>query len=142
MFDKNFEDRLVTWAAFRQELESHPEPFQAVIDYYNKAPLVSIYTDPWDKTTWPDPWQLVEENKYCEFGIVLGMCYSLQLTERFKESIFEIHIFVDREKSSLEYLLFIDDNYVLGYDRYNVVLKGDLPDTLQPQEKYTMPEIQ
>jgi len=142
MFDKNFEDRLVTWAAFRQELESHPEPFQAVIDYYNKAPLVSIYTDPWDKTTWPDPWQLVEENKYCEFGIVLGMCYSLQLTERFKHSKFEIHICIDRANSDLLYLLIIDDEHVLGYDRYETVTKDQLPETLEPQQTYAMPPIQ
>ena len=141
MFDKNFEDRLITWAKFREELETHPEPFQAVIDYYNRAPISSIYNDPWDNSTWPDPWQMIEENRYCEFGIVLGMCYSLQLTERFINSTFEIHIYTDIEKSGLDYVLIVDNTHVLGYDRYKVVQKSDLPDTLQPQQTYLMPNI-
>ena len=142
MFDKKYEDRLVTWAKFRDELEEAEDPFRLVRDFYNKAPLVSIYTDPWTPSMWPDPWELIEENKYCDFCIVLGMCYSLQLTERFKGSTFEIHICIDRANSDMLYLLIIDDKYVLGYDRYETVTKDQLPETIEPQQTYTMPVIQ
>ena len=47
--------------------------------------------DPWDQNTWLGPWQLVEKNLYTEMCITLGICYSLQLTERFSSSDFEIH---------------------------------------------------
>jgi len=142
MFDKKYEERLISWAKFRDDLEESEDPFRAVQEYYNRAPLVSIYTDPWDETVWPDPWQMIEENKYCDFGIVLGMCYSLQLTERFNQSLFEIHIYVDQEKSDMLYLLIVDDKHVLGYDRGAVVLKESLPDHLKPQQTYRMPPIQ
>mgnify|MGYP003624221880 FL=1 len=142
MFNKRYEERLITWAGFRDSLEDAEEPFRQVQELYNTCPLVSMYTDPYDISTWPDPWQLVEENQYCEFRIVLAQCYSLQLTERFTDAKFEIHIYVDQDKSDMKYLLIINDEHVLGYDRYEVVSKSSLPETLQPQMSHLMHTIQ
>lgn len=141
MFEKSYEDRLAAWHDFRQTLEDHNDPLQAVIDYYCAAPKVYIHTDPWTKTMWPDPWQLVHENEYDDFCCVLGMCYSLQLTDRFKGSSFEIHISTDSTTSSTHYLLFVDDT-VLGWDEESYVDKRNLPKTLTPQEIYVMPVLQ
>lgn len=142
MFDKKYEERLIFWAKFRDEIEVSDQPYKLVQDLYNSCPISSLYTDPWDNTVWPDPWQLLEENRYCEFCIVLAQCYSLQLTERFSTSKLEIHIYVDQDKSDMRYLLIIDDKDVLGYDRYEVVSKDSLPKTLQPQMSYLMPTLQ
>ena len=139
MFHKNYEQRLSSWSCLRQRLESAVDPFQEVIDFYKQAPYVSIHTDPWSQDMWPDPWELVYENQYDEFCTVLGMCYSLQLTDRFKGSEFEIHI-CTIESLSYVYLLFVD-NYVLGYDNNKVVLKKDLPMDLQSQTVYAMPKL-
>ena len=138
MFDRKFEDRLAFWQKFRNELETSPTPFEDVIDLYLSASLVSIHTDPWDQTTWPRPWQLIEENQYCDFRIVLGYCYSLQLTDKFKASTFEIHIGMDYSKSQTYYLLFVD-NSVLGYEPGVVTTKSSLPETLVSQRVYVMP---
>jgi len=140
MFDKNYEDRLAAWRDFRDTLEFHNDPLQAVIDFYYKAPSVSIHTDPWTPEMWPDPWQLVHENQYDDFCRVLGMCYSLQLTERFKESSFEIHIGVDNTTSSTHYLLFVD-NKIIGWDE-SYVDKEQLPESYISQTVYPMPALQ
>ena len=66
MFDKTYEDRMVSWVDFRRTLEQSKDPIQDVIDNYNTAPTVSIHTDAWDQKSWPDPWQLLQENQYCE----------------------------------------------------------------------------
>jgi hypothetical protein len=139
MFTKNFEQQLVAWKEFRDSLEDAEDPFQQVLEYYKQAPLTTISCDPWDKNTWANPWQLLDENDYCEFGIVLGMCYSLQLTDRFKGSNFEIHISTNKEKSETHYLLFVDDTCVNYKDE--VVSREELPDALQPQTVYHMPEL-
>jgi hypothetical protein len=139
MFHKNYEQRLNSWSSLRQKLEVAADPFQEVIDFYKQAPYVSVHTDPWSQDMWPDPWELVYENQYDEFCTVLGMCYSLQLTDRFKGSEFEIHI-CTLESLSYVYLLFVDD-YVLGYDNNKVVLKKDLPMDLQSQTVYAMPKL-
>jgi len=139
MFHKNYEQRLQSWICLRQKLETAADPFQEVIDFYKQAPYVSIHTDPWHRDVWPDPWELVYENQYDEFCTVLGMCYSLQLTDRFKGSEFEIHI-CTLESLSYMFLLFVD-NYVLGYDNKKTVLKKDLPMDLQSQTVYAMPKL-
>ena len=140
MFTKNFEEQLAAWKTFRDSLENSEEPFRQVMDFYRQAPLHRISCDPWNQSTWAGPWELLEENEYCEFGIVLGMCYSLQLTDRFKSSTFEIHICTDNKKSETHYLLFVD-NYVINYNN-KVVSQEELPDALFSQRVYVMPELQ
>lgn len=136
MFHKKYEDRLQLWSDFRESLETSDAPLQDVIDFYNQAPTVSIATDPYNRDTWPDPWQLIEENQYCEFCRVLGMCYSLQLTDRFSESVFEIHIGIHKEVAKTHYLLYVNDT-VIGYEYDRIVDKNDLPQ-MHIQNKYTM----
>jgi hypothetical protein len=139
MFNKSYEERLAAWRNFRETLDESTDPFNDVILFYSKTPQVALHADPYDKTTWPDPWQLLLENQYCVFCRVLGMCYSLQLTERFKGSSFEIHIGIDRKQSETHYLLFVDD-HVLGYDE-SVILKKDLPGSIEPVETFSMPVL-
>ena len=141
MFCKKYEDRLLAWSKFRQSLETSPTPIQDVIDLYNTAPTVSIHTDPWDQSMWPTPWELVEENQYCEFCSVLGMCYSLQLTERFNQELFEIHIIVDTKNSSTHYALYVGEILI---EQPNGIQKHEkfLPEYFEVKKKYAMPKLQ
>jgi len=136
MFNKKYEQRLESWSQFRDSLEESEDPFRDVIDYYKQAPYVSIHTDPWNQDMWPNPWELVYENQYDDFCRVLGWCYSLQLTDRFKGSVFEIHIITNKE-TSYQYLLFVD-NFVLGYTEDEVITRDNLPSKLHSQQTYHM----
>ena len=142
MFQKlKYEDRLLDWKDFRKELESVDDPIQFAIDFYNQTPSLSRNVDPYDKETWPSPWEIIAENNYCLFLKLLGICYSLQLTDRFSTDIFEIHIVLDRDSSSTYYLLYVRDR-VIGYDGETHVAKKDLPKQLQPQQTFSMPPLQ
>jgi len=140
MFDRSYEERLAFWRNFRDSLETSDTPLDDVVSFYKQAPYVSILTDPWDKSSWLGPWELLHENQYCEFSRVLGMCYSLQLTERFKALTFEIHIGMDHQKSCVYYLLIVGDS-VIGYKENGVIKKQELPETLVSQRIYVMPEL-
>ena len=140
MFDLKYEDRLHAWSHLRQSLEISTDPFQEVIDLYKSAPYVSIHTDPWDETRWPTPWELVFENQYDDFCTVLGQCYSLQLTDRFKGSSFEIHIGVDSKSSRTCYLLIINNSTVLGWNESHADIQV-LPKTFKSQKIYHMPPL-
>jgi hypothetical protein len=131
--------RISAWREFRDSLEESETPFRDLIDKYKRSPLVSIHNDPWNQSTWPTPWQLVEENQYCDFSRVLGMCYSLQLTDRFNKAVFEIHICTDGSLSTL-YLLKIDDN-VIGWDEKTYVKDAELPSNYASQTVYSMPPL-
>lgn len=139
MFNKDYEQRLTLWREFRERLELSETPIQDAVDFYNLAPSVSIHTDPWDDTTWPGPWELLHENQYCGFCKLLGVCYSLQLTERFNRKTFEIHIGIDHTNTETYYLLFVDDQ-VIGYND-EIISSKLLPSTIVSHKTYTMPTL-
>lgn len=116
MFDKNEVDRLSAWHEFRDQLEVSENPLQDTIDLYNTCPITSFSMDPYNSETWPNPWELLSENTYCNFGIILGISYTLMLTDRFSHSFEKITINTNKEVAQTKYLLYID-NKVIGYDR-------------------------
>lgn len=141
MFDKKYDDRLRAWSEFRNQLESSADPIQDTIDFYNRAPLVSIAVDPYDESTWLEPWDLLHENTYCDFAIILGIAYTLQLTTRFSEDSFEIHICTNHEKSEVKYLLYVNQK-VIGYRRDHAVSVEELPQNLKIEKQYCLPPLQ
>jgi hypothetical protein len=141
MFEKDYESRLYEWGKFRDELEESKDPLQHAINKYSQAPIVSFQTDPWDQQTWPTPWELILENQYCDFCKILGICYSLQLTDRFSGVPIEIHIGVDNKKDESYYLLMID-NKVIGYESTVWVYRNDVAESFSSQSVYTMEPIQ
>lgn len=140
MFKKPYEERLVLWRQFRDELEACKDPIQFAIDFYKDAPSVMLNADPWDQSTWPDPWELLQENMYCELTRVLGIGYSLQLTDCLNQSSFEIHIYTDSNRGYC-YLLSVDD-YIVGWEENTYVSKQDLPQDLLSQHTYQLPSLQ
>lgn len=140
MFDKTYEDRLLAWSQFRSELETHNDPIQYAIEKYKYAPTVSMHTDPWDPEMWPSPWELIQENTYCDFCKLLGICYSLQLTDKFSQEDFEIHIGIDETKSTTHYLLVFND-FTIGYHDDSYVHSTELPPSYQSQQVYPMPKL-
>ena len=82
--------------------------------------------DPYDQETWPSAWQLIDENKYCDFKKILAIYYTLSLTDRFKNSYFEIQIASDKEEHRTYFILIIDEQ-VIGYMYDRAIFKLDLP---------------
>tara|TARA_B100000519_G_C13972382_1_gene310589 strand:+ start:41 stop:466 length:426 start_codon:yes stop_codon:yes gene_type:complete len=137
MFDKSYEDRLAAWAGFRSTLEVSKDPIQDTIDFFNKAPLVNIQTDPYTPSSWPDPWELIKENIYCAFVKILAICYTLQLTDVLSKEKFEIHITHDNKRSSTYYLLYVGDR-VIGFEEGTHVCKTDIPNSIISHHEYPM----
>lgn len=114
MFNKPFYERLRHWQDLRNQIETSEDPFELVLSFWKNAPLSQRYADPYDSDSWPDPWELIHQNVYCEFLQLLAVCYTLQLTDRFSHSDFEIHITLDKKHDAFVYLLFVD-NHAIGY---------------------------
>lgn len=137
MFDKNPEDRLRAWAEFRNNLQTSKDPIQEVINLYENAPTVSIQMDPYDTDTWLSPWELLLENQYCKFAKILGITYTLALSEVFSIDDFEITIITDKEKSEVKYVLFIADN-VIGYHDNFYCKKDKIPNDIVIEKCYNV----
>tara|TARA_B100002019_G_C21179855_1_gene553088 strand:- start:21 stop:443 length:423 start_codon:yes stop_codon:yes gene_type:complete len=125
MFDREYYTRLKIWRDFRNSIEKSETPFEDVLEFWRTTPLGRLAADPYDSKTWPDPWELIANNDYCEFLQILGICYTLQLTERFSNSAFEIHIVLDEKESNIIYLLFVD-NQAIGYYNNGVIDRKEI----------------
>ncbi len=138
MFNQTYEQRLTIWREFRDGIENSSDPIQDTIDFYNQAPDCLIAADPYTPSSWPDPWELLEENNYCSFVKILAICYTLQLTDVLSQASYEIHITRDREKSATYYLLYVDDQ-VIGFNGDSHVHRSKLPPTLCSELVHSLP---
>lgn len=123
VFDKHGIERLTEWRKFRDQLETHEQPLHAVADFWARAPFVSPFLKPYYSKSWPDPWALILDGKFDRLAIVLGMLYTLQLTDRFSKEAFEIYMSVDSKES--EYYLLVGDK-VLNLEYRSVVDSNQL----------------
>jgi hypothetical protein len=131
------DQKFSTWLTLRQKLELATDPYESASQFFLDKKKAKVYTDPWDQSTWPTPWELIDEDQYCAFNIVLGICYSLQLTERLKDHKVVINLALDTINKTVYYLLLIEDK-VYGYADSDWISSKDLPKTLLVQKSYCM----
>jgi len=118
VFDLYPSDRLTEWRKFRDSLETVEDPLTAVAELWSRAPFVNPYLDPTNPNQWPDPWHLVMDGRFDELAIVLGMLYTIKLTQRFMGTSCEIH--TSMPQKDLRYYLVVDNKHVLNYE-YRIV---------------------
>jgi hypothetical protein len=82
IFQADYDTRLKNWYSLKQNLKLLDIKQQCVEvdDWWQQAPLVNRYLHTMDTTEWPDPWELLVENTYCEVARALGMCYTLYMS--------------------------------------------------------------
>jgi len=141
MFNTKYENRLVEWRKLRDDIDESEDPLQLCLEFWKNIPEVRIAADPYNRESWPTPWEMIEENNFCSFVKILAICYTLQLTERFTHKVFEINIVQDKEKQDVSYLLFFDTTCI-GYDDMKPILISNLPNDLIFEKRFTMPTIQ
>jgi len=81
IFQLNYEDRLKSWHELKKVCrQSDLENKCILIDaWWQKAPTVNHYLHIHDIRNWPDPWELLVENLYCNVAKALGMYYTLYI---------------------------------------------------------------
>jgi hypothetical protein len=84
MWYKTFDQRLHSWADLRHRAQ-HLSTQSALIEINNwwaKSPWVPYYLHWDDQTFWPDPWQLLDDNIFCNLARGLGIVYTILLLNR------------------------------------------------------------
>jgi len=114
VFQLNYETRLQNWYDLRNSLKNADvETVCVEIDkWWQHAPLVNHYLHPYEVSTWPGPWDLLNDNEYCYFARGLGMVYTLLLM-----GVTCIDFCVATDDNSEEVVIVLVDNakYVLNY---------------------------
>ena len=124
MLKEKFEQRLYQWKKFRESLETDDDPISTCIDFCNNLEYDRLWIDPYDKDQWPGPWDLLHQNLYCNLSKLLFFCYTFQLTDRFSQSSFEIHIGISQQQSAHHFVLFIDKTPIGYYNDIMCVLEN------------------
>lgn len=125
MFDTRETERLKIWKDFRDNLEVSANPFLDVALLWSRAPFVSKYLDPFNPKSWPDPWKLILDNRFDDLAIALGMLYTIQLTKRFKDDRFEIHMAMSEKEK--QYVLVVNNSVVLNWNPRAVTSTTEMP---------------
>lgn len=114
VFQLEYETRLKSWYDLRKSLENKDIATICLeIDkWWQYAPLVNHYLHPHDIEHWPGPWELLNDNNYCQIARGLGMVYTLLLV-----GIKDVDFCLAKDDNSEEFALVMVDNakYVLNY---------------------------
>ena len=83
MWPKEFSDRLESWANLRSQAQELPleEALQNINNWWQQSPWQPHYLHWDDQATWPDPWQLLSDNIYCDLARGLGILYTISMID-------------------------------------------------------------
>lgn len=84
MWPKAFNDRLVGWNNLRARCQNLPteSALQEINRWWFGTPWRPYYLHWDDVESWPDPWQLLSDDIYCEVARGLGILYTISLLDR------------------------------------------------------------
>ena len=126
IFQSTYEARLQAWFQLRQSVINLPIEQQCITidNWWQHAPLVNHHIHPYDMENWPDPWELLSENTYCEVARALGMCYTLMLI-----GVKNIELVLATNETAEDVVLVLVDNakYIMNYWP-NTVISNSLKD--------------
>jgi len=125
------EDKLDKWVKFRHSLSLSLTPLEDIADYWGKVKLIQFnrMIDPYHSRSWPNPWEIIANGQYDDLTLAIMIGYTIKLTDQFKDSTVEVRTMVDRNRTRLYNVVYIDNKYVLNYDRFRVVKAQDIDDS-------------
>jgi hypothetical protein len=114
VFQLNYDTRLQNWYNLRQSLLTTDLQTKCIeVDkWWQSAPLVNHYLHPYEVSTWPGPWDLINDNEYCYFARGLGMVYTLLLLG---VTLLDFCVAIDDNSEEVVIVLVDNAKYVLNY---------------------------
>jgi hypothetical protein len=84
MWPTTFAARLESWNKLRAQCQNLPteSALKQINRWWFGTPWRPYYLHWDDQTTWPDPWQLLSDDVYCEVARALGILYTITLLDR------------------------------------------------------------
>lgn len=122
------DDRLGAWSDFRRSLTNSNNPLQDIADFWSQIKTIPYNRaiDPYNQSSWPTPWEIIAENVYDDLTLAIMIGYTIKLSS---DSSVEIRTMVDKNRTKLYNLVYVDDLYVLNYDRNTVIKAQDIDDS-------------
>ena len=83
MWPQTFEQRLLEWNQLREQ-HSNSQLQTLLISVNNwwwRAPMINHHLHWDDHPQWPDPWQLLADNEWCDLARALGIVYTIAMID-------------------------------------------------------------
>ena len=80
----SFSTRLESWNQLRDQCQNLPlkSALKDINSWWFAVPWRPYYLHWDDQANWPDPWQLLSDNCYCDLARGLGILYTITLLDR------------------------------------------------------------
>lgn len=84
MWPRQFETRLQGWHILRSDCHmlDTESCLQKINHFWMNTPWKPYYLHWDDQNSWPDPWQLLADDIYCDLARSLGIVYTILLLDR------------------------------------------------------------
>jgi hypothetical protein len=84
MWGSTFEQRLAAWTALRDRVRDLPasNALDEINAWWQRTPWCAYHLHWDDRPDWPDPWQLLSDNIYCDLARGLGILYTITVLDR------------------------------------------------------------
>ena len=118
MWHKTFSDRLASWSDLRRQCETlnTDATLTAINSWWFSSPWTGYHLHWDDQADWPDPWQLLDDNIFCEVARGLGILYTITMLDRP-----DLQDAVLAEVDSDNLVLVPQKKYILNWDAEQVV---------------------
>ncbi len=136
--------RLRHWKSFRAQIGklSVIDAISTTNALWQQCPFTPFYLDVENPETWPDPWQLITENYYCDLAKVLGIVYTLHLSDHNDNLIPEIRVYYDPIHHHQYHIAYFNDGkYVLNLIEGETVNKEHISQQLKLKHRYTAVDL-
>ena len=127
MWPKEFTERLSSWVALREQCQDLDiiHSLELINSWWHQTPWKPYYLHWDDQPTWPDPWQLLDDNLFCSLARGLGIMYTCAMLDRLD---LQDVLLIETDSDNL--VLIDQGKYILNWDPtsiVNITLKGLKP---------------
>lgn len=144
MFKLSSKDRLIQWKIFRKTLNSLSldTSIHKTQELFESCPFSPYFLNIDDVNSWPDPWTLILDNYYCDIAKVLGIVYTLHLTDHKLSICPEIRSYYDTKSRVYYHIAYLcQGKYVLNLIENEVVNKEQINQNLILKYCYTAVDL-
>jgi hypothetical protein len=119
MWPVNFASRLESWNQLRDSCQTLPleQALNAINAWWFAVPWRPYYLHWDDQLNWPDPWQLLSDNHYCDLARALGILYTITLLDR--ADLGDATLILTESGDNL--VLVAKSKYILNWDKDTIV---------------------
>ena len=119
MWPATFDTRLLGWNQLRDRVQFLPleTALIEINSWWFRSPWRPYYLHWDDQPNWPDPWQLLSDDVYCDLARALGILYTISVLDR--ADMVDVELVLTDDGSNL--VLVAKEKYILNWSTDSVV---------------------